>query len=405
MTDPDLDPILDDLAAGRIDAAEAARRISEARGGVATGEAPQDEGRSDESWRAFAREETGQRAEPPAPEAADEPVATPPAAPQPAEASATAADAAPEAERPQNGPTARPRPEAGQRPADPGPRRAASDRREEPVSGRGAERVTIRSVGRRVRVVGDWSVPSVAVTGPHTLRRAGSVLEVTAEGQPVPLENFNLLKLPRSFDDLKNLGLGAELVVQVNPRFAVDAEVTGSGLSIEGVPTLGRIRVSAGAANLRGVRQAADVLVQMGGALVEGPLAEGRSRVKCESGALTVHLTEGANVTVRGTASMGRINWPGEGLGAVDEWVVGNGSGRLDVEIVMGMATVKDDSTDSHPVDGAEHSAVLCPACGSDTGGGRFCPNCGAAQTIACASCGADLPADARFCPGCGAPA
>jgi hypothetical protein len=39
---------------------------------------------------------------------------------------------------------------------------------------------------------------------------------------------------------------------------------------------------------------------------------------------------------------MGRINWPGDGGGEVDEWVVGNGNGRLDIEIVMGMATIKE---------------------------------------------------------------
>lgn len=360
-TDPVLGPILDDLAAGRIDAAEASRRIDAARAEAS------DAGRPDEGWRAFAREEAGH-----APESGP--------APSPQQ---------PSAETPrQDVPREEPRP--------------AEPRQQEPThagaSGQGADRVAVRSVGRRVRIVGDWSVPSVAVTGPHTLRRTGRVLEVTAEGQPVPLENFSLLKLPRSFDDLKNLGLGAELVVQVNPRLAVDAEVTGSGLTVDGVPTLGRIRVSAGAANLRGVRHAGDVLVQMGSALVEGPIGEGRSRVKCESGGLTVNLTEGANVTVRGTANVGRIAWPGD-VGAVDEWVVGNGAGRLDVEIVMGMASVKD-SAEGGRVSPADRD--VCPSCGAQTGGGRFCPQCGTAQSAPCAGCGAALPAGAKFCPECG---
>lgn len=319
---------------------------------------------SSDAWRAFAREETrpGGHAEEPA-------------RPDPA-----------------------PQPEPAPEPPPAEPKAAGSQ-------GRGAERVSVRAVGRRVRIVGDASVASASVSGPHTLRRSGSVLEITSEGQGTPLENFSLLKLPRSLDDLKNLGLGTELVVHVHPRLIVDAEVTASGLTSEGVPMLGRIRVSAGGATLKGVRQASDVLVQVGPALVEGPLAEGRSRVKCESGVLTVNLTEGANVTVRGAASMGRINWPGEGVGAVDEWVVGNGSGRLDVEIVMGVAFIKDASVDG-PETAPRHAAAAssCTGCGASGQTGKFCAECGTPLAAACAGCGKALPAGAKFCPECGTP-
>ena len=121
-------------------------------------------------------------------------------------------------------------------------------------------------------------------------------------------------------------------------------------------------------------------------------------------------LAEGANVTVRGTASMGRIGWPGEGLGAVDEWVVGNGSGRLDVEIVMGMATVKDASADepgpqSTTGDAAASATGRCPSCGEPVHGGKFCPNCGTPLPSRCAACGASLPPGAKFCPECGSAA
>lgn len=365
---PDLNPILDDLAAGRIDAAEASRRIEAARA------AAEPEPHESESWRAYAREETRAHEEPaPEPEAASGPSAPPPG-PEPTASREKAAEEPP-----------------ASRPAG--------------AKGRGAERVSIRSVGRRVRVVGDAGVASVAVTGPHVLRRSGNVLEVASEGQATPLEGFSLLRLPRSLGDLKNLGLGAELVVQVNPRLAVDAEVTGSGLSVEGVPILGRVRVTAGGASLRGVRQVADVLVQMGTALVEGPLSEGRSRVRCESGGLTVNLTEGANVTVRGQASMGRINWPGEGLGMVDEWIVGSGSARLDIEIVMGMATVKDAAgggvEGGQPMPEAAGSAT-CPSCHAPVAGGKFCPHCGTPLAQTCPGCGRTLPSGARFCPECG---
>ncbi len=340
--DASLNEILADLAAGRIDATEAARRIE-----VVTRVVPSE----------------------------------------------------PSAEAPTSeAPTSEP-----QEPREP------QETRETPsgAAGRGAERVSVRSVGRRVRVIADPGVASVSVAGPHVLRRFGAVLEVTAEGQSNPLEGFSLLKLPRSVDELRTIGRGIELVVRVNPAFVVDAEVTASSLDTEGVPLLGRIRVTAGGASFKGVRQAADVLVQAGSATLEGTFSTGRSAVRCESGGMTVVLADGANVTVRGQAQMGKVNWPGEGIGAVDEWIVGNGSGRLDLEVVVGMITVKDEST---PLVGEARAASTgsdstCPSCHAPVNGGRFCPQCGATLSQECPGCGRRLPPRARFCPSCGASA
>ncbi len=395
-SDPDLSAILSDLASGRIDQAEAARRIAATQAGTSEpiageGADPNEDafqfdtpdeagpdgtehdepsqGSHDEPWRAFAREEARRPA------------------PEPAASTGSASGGA----------------STGSAGGAASAGSAGGGGASSSSAGRGARRVSIRSVGRRVRVIGDASVPSVAVTGPHVLRRSGTVLEVTSEGQGTPLENFSLLKLPRSLDDLKSIGLGTELVVRVNPALAVDAEVTASGLAIEGVPYVGHVRVTAGGASIKGVRQAEDVLVQAGSATVEGPIGEGRSRVKCESGGLTVTLTDGANVTVRGQASVGRIAWPGEGVGTVDEWVVGNGSGRLDVEIVMGLATVREAQGVHGDADAANGEGERrCSACG-EPAPGKFCPSCGAPQPAgACSGCGKPLPAGARFCPECG---
>ena len=56
---------------------------------------------------------------------------------------------------------------------------------------------------------------------------------------------------------------------------------------------------------------------------------------------MTVTLTTGANVAIRGDAKVGRISWPGESSSDVDEYVVGNGAARLEVSVLMGMATIK----------------------------------------------------------------
>ena len=49
------------------------------------------------------------------------------------------------------------------------------------VAGQGAQRLSVRSVGRRVRVIGDRSVVSATVSGPHVLRRSGQTLEVAGQ--------------------------------------------------------------------------------------------------------------------------------------------------------------------------------------------------------------------------------
>lgn len=259
MTNPDIGPILDELAAGRIDAAEAGRRIEAAKAAAGAQPGP----------------------------AHDEP--TPGSGPKPG----------------------------------------------------GLARVAVTAVGRRVRIEGDPTVTTLTIDGPHVLRRVGTVMEVNSTGEFGPsFHGFSLIRPPRSLDDLRDIGLGKELTIRVNPSLIVDAEVTTGGLRTVGVPRLGRIRVTAGGSNLEDVHEVEDLLSQAGGISVSGPISSGRSRLRVESGNLTVHLTKGSNVTIRGEARLGRISWPG-GSEGVDEYVVGNGSARLDVAVVMGMATIR----------------------------------------------------------------
>lgn len=206
---------------------------------------------------------------------------------------------------------------------------------------RGIERLVLRSVGRRVRLIGDPKVATIAIEGPHTLRRQGVILEINTEGElGLKLEGFNVVRPPRSVEDLRVLGFGQDLVVRVNPAIPVDAEVTGSRLTTVNVPHLGKVRVSAGSANLSGVVEVTDALVQAGGASLSGPLSQGRSRVRVESGNLSIRLTPGANVTIRSQTQLGRVSWPGEPHGDVDEFVVGNGAAQLEIGVVMGRAVV-----------------------------------------------------------------
>ncbi len=291
-TEPDLTPILEDLAAGRIDASEAARRIDALKAAAEQTSEPSDDEIAGDT------DSPGQHAsgvfnQPPFVE--DVP---------------------------------------------PSPRRA--------TGAKGVDRVSVRAVGRRVRIVGDASVATASVDGPHVLRRSGSVLEVTSDGDVGPsfalpsLDGF-ILRPPRSFDDLRALGLGKELLVRVNPSITVDAEVTAGALTTEGVPFLGKVRVTAGGATLDRIAEANDVLVQAGSATIRGDLATGRSRIRCESGSLDITLGDRSSVTVRTEVQLGRVSWAGADNDNVDEVVLGTGAGRLDVGVVMGWATIKAD--------------------------------------------------------------
>lgn len=360
MSSPDLTPILAELAAGRIDTAEASRRIAEAKRAARTADTatdPTDQTTARRSAGTIEGDDSTGRHE--APEVVDAEIID-------EEAEAVTEE---EVEAEPNGSTEQPgtgsedswsaraqRAESRLRDWGAFARETISrdflGHRERPAhaesgsgatgpgSTRGVDRVVVRSVGHRIRIVADDRVETVHVVGEHMLRRSGTTVEVITEEASKPFEGFSLLKLPRSLDDVRNLGLGTELVVRVHPGLLVDAEVTAGSLVTEQVRWLGRVRVTAGSARLDGVCQIADALFQTCAATVTGSITQGRSRVRCESGNLTIHLADDSNVTVHTESNVGRVVWAGGHTGAGDEVVMGNGSARLDVGAVVGRAVV-----------------------------------------------------------------
>ncbi|OYO03127.1 hypothetical protein CGZ95_04895 [Enemella evansiae] len=334
MSTPDLTPILEDLAAGRIDSAEASRRIEALTGAPAGASAGSSAGstigstgtsagagadssaageRPRPRWQQYARD-TFSRVVGDQPDTEADPRTAPPTAETP-------------------------RTEGAEPPAgdDEVP---TADRRT--TNTKGVDRVSIRAVGRRVRVVGEPRVATASVDGAHVLRRNGSVLEISSDGEiGASIDGFTLLRPPRSLDDVRNLGLGKELFIRVNPNLIVDVELTAGSLTCEDVRYLGKVRVTAGGAKLTGLSEAHDVLVQAGQATVKGRIATGRSRIRCESGSLNVQLDDDSNVTVRAESQLGKVVWAGGHTGAGDEVVMGNGAARLDVGVVMGHAVVR----------------------------------------------------------------
>jgi hypothetical protein len=309
MTAMSMAAILEELAAGRIDAAEAARRIDALKAAEAA----------------------------PAPkaEASGEP---PVAGRVDTEPWAAATD------RPQHATFAKERFDAPAAPPAPEPPAAESKPEEpKPVNTSGVQRISVRAVGRRVRIIGETAVATLSADGPHVLRRNGSVLEVSSDGElGASLDGFSILRgVPRNMEDLRALGLGKELLLRVNPSIVVDVEMTAGNLNTERVPHLGKVRVTAGGAKLLDVTEINDALIQAGSATIKGAIKTGRNRIRAESGSLSITLGDDSNVTVTGESQLGRISWSGGHTGAGDEVVMGNGSAKLDVEVVMGHAQVR----------------------------------------------------------------
>jgi hypothetical protein len=300
MTNPDITPILEELAAGRIDAAEAARRIDALKASQSTSETasePTNEqlagsGPDSDAWAAVTDQ------------------------PQQAANGSKASDSESKAEEPVQA---------------------------KPVNTGGVERISVRAIGRRVRIIGETSVATLSADGPHVLRRNGSVLEVSSDGElGASLDGFSILRgATRSLDDFRSLGLGKELFLRVNPNVIVDVEVTAGSLNTEQVPHLGKVRVTAGAAKLLDIAEINDALVQAGQATIKGTIKSGRNRIRAESGSLSITLDDDSDVTVTGDAQLGKISWTGGHNGAGDEVVMGNGSAKLEIEVVMAHALVR----------------------------------------------------------------
>jgi hypothetical protein len=202
------------------------------------------------------------------------------------------------------------------------------------------QRVTVRAIGRRVRLIGEPSVAGVAVDGPHSVKREGDTLTVTSDGDmSVSLDGLSMLRA-RSVGDFVSPfgGLTKELQVRVNPRLQVEVEVTGGSVSAERLPALTRVRVTAGTARVADVDGPIDLLVQAGSVNLDAQLTKGRSRIRVESGSASVHLRRGSDVRVHSEAQLGRVTWTGAVNGPSTDVEIGQGRAALNVEVLMGAA-------------------------------------------------------------------
>jgi hypothetical protein len=209
----------------------------------------------------------------------------------------------------------------------------------------GVQRVTIRAIGRRVRLIGEPAINGVAVDGPHVIKRDGDTLAINSEGDMgVSIDGFSMLR-NRSVGDIKSHvnGFAKELSIRVNPSLQVEIEVTGGSVVAERLPDLTRVRVTAGTAKVSDVDGPIDLLVQAGSATLDAQLTKGRSRVRVESGAANLTLRRGSDVRVHTEAQLGRVTWTGAVNGQSKDVEIGRGRAALDVEVLVGTAQIASD--------------------------------------------------------------
>ncbi len=215
-----------------------------------------------------------------------------------------------------------------------------------PVTPQKITRVQVRATSRRVVIVGDPSVATVAVNGQHTVRRDGAMLHVTGESELVPGDGAFVL-LAGGWRDFasrfQNPGQLLDLHVRVNPDLAVGAEVIAGSLQVDHLPALDHLRVTAGSLRVRGLESPVDLLVQAGSAQVETRQLAGHSRMRCESGSLQLTLLDGSDVRIRSDVQLGRFRTVPErsGRDRDRDVVLGTGAAEIQAEVVMGDITVR----------------------------------------------------------------
>ncbi|MGW1342279.1 hypothetical protein ACWCOV_14635 [Kribbella sp. NPDC002412] len=207
----------------------------------------------------------------------------------------------------------------------------------------GVRRVTVRAIGRRVRLIGEPAINGVAVDGPHVIKRDGDTLAISSEGDMgVSIDGFSMLRNPTDLKSHVN-GLAKELSIRVNPSLQVEVEVTGGSVNAERLPGLTRVRVTAGTAKVADVDGPIDLLVQAGSAHLDAQITKGRSRVRVESGAANVNLRRGSDVRVHTESQLGRVAWAGAVTGQSKDVEIGRGRAALDVEVLVGTAQIVSD--------------------------------------------------------------
>jgi len=199
-----------------------------------------------------------------------------------------------------------------------------------------------------VEIVGDTSITSAEIEGPHRAEVDGDTLVVHGEwDEGAGGFSFRVGRHGRRRGIVhvgeENRKL-ARLRVRANPSLDVDAELDAGLMSVRGMRGRIRVRVAAGPVTLEDFTGELDVAVNAGAVRANGRITEGESRIRSDAGAVRVDLDSSSSVHVYAHAALGKVVVPGDAdpqqrrfvTGARREATIGGGDGTLRVETAMG---------------------------------------------------------------------
>jgi hypothetical protein len=232
-------------------------------------------------------------------------------------------------------------------PDPPEPSQATPQESERATSFSGTRTVRLRATANRTRVIGDASVQTVSVSGPHRIRVEGDTVivendigdEIFGDGA----RHIRIQSRARGRGGIRIQGLqglqgiqgfrGHEVLeVRMNPALTLDFDCDAGTIEVHGVegPLTGRI--NAGNAVVEDFNGPIHLSVNAGKLRASGRLDGGTSSVDVNVGKADVLLEEGSNVRIIRTATLGSAE--------SDDDVVGTGSGTLRVTCSLGAARI-----------------------------------------------------------------
>jgi hypothetical protein len=189
-----------------------------------------------------------------------------------------------------------------------------------------------------VTVVGDESVREAVADGPHSAKREGDAYVIKSLDDDETGFGF-------SFGGPRFGYKHPKLLVRMNPRLRLEAEVQAGTLTVRGIRAPIKVEVQAGSTRIEGFTFPIDLDVQAGSVKASGRLTEGSSRISCQAGSVRLDLDPSSSVRIKAKTSLGRISLPGTpvvtGLGGGgSETQLGAGTATLDIVAELGSVQV-----------------------------------------------------------------
>jgi hypothetical protein len=176
-------------------------------------------------------------------------------------------------------------------------------------------------------VVGDESVREAVADGPHSAKREGDAYVIRSLDDDETGFGF-------SFGSPRFGYKHPKLLVRMNPRLRLEAEVQAGSLTVRGIRAPIKVEVHAGSTRLEDFTFPIDLDVQAGSVKGYGRLTEGSSRISCQAGSVKLDLDPSSSVKIKAKTSLGRISLPGSPL------VTGLGGGGSQTQLGAGAATL-----------------------------------------------------------------